>query len=151
MKKTKLIVNGLFHHEKGILLQKRDKNLLQLPGLIVPRQNFNQISSELNIIENYFFKIFGSYFWVQTAISYFHFTSKGREVRTYLINLSDEYEYDIILPDENCVFVSADIETIKKNRKILSDDKKIIINYLKNARVIQNIQRRFLLDIKAIA
>ncbi len=154
MDTNKIIVNGVFHVPcEGILLQKTNKKFLQLPGFKVTESSpANQIQKETESLKNYFYKITGTEFLIETGVSYFHFTSKDRKVRTYYMSLGYyDFFFGFQIPNSSLVFLPDDINKIRQNSQLLSDDKTILIYYLENQNAIKKRYKRFLFDIKAIA
>ena len=166
---TTYIVVALFQDpDKGLLMAKAPRGKLQLPGRKMDRisdstKGNQQITDEVIAITDILKKKTGYELFVQTTIKIYNFVSKNRMVKVFLMSLSDEYgdfleesDFDFKLPRRSrMIFIPADPERIKNNKKILPDDKIIILDWLENKETIMRRNKQFqtveVITVEAIA
>jgi hypothetical protein len=153
------IILGIFCTDEGFLMERTERNKLQLPGRKFQlSQSVNegqtQYIQEKSAVTNLFNQKTGYFFWISAIAGMYNFTEKGRLIKVFLLRLSDQYTTAFKIPNnvKNLIFIPADAESIKKNRKILPDDKKILLDFLINKdSIIESHEPRNMTNIKAIA
>lgn len=140
-------------------MEKNERGKLQLPGRKFDlsdsvRNGNSQFSQEKAAITDLFFRKTGYYFWISAIAGMYNFTQKGRLIKAFLLQLSDQYEKDISLTEQskNLLFITADEESIRKSRRILPDDKIILLDFLsKKDSIKESFDPPNIVSIQAIA
>jgi hypothetical protein len=101
-----------------------------------------------------FFNKTGYFFWISAIVGMYNFTQKNRVIKVFMLRLSDQYTENISVIEQSkkLLFIPLDAETIRKNRKILPDDKKILLDFLRKKDSIKESQTpQSMVSIKGIA
>lgn len=149
------IIVGIFYHpQAGILMFRRyNKEKLQLPSIKIDKSSdaklgWQQIQSEIAALLNMLEKKTSLFFTILATVAVYHFLNDEKTIKSFLLDLSSEYKmvpgneepFDHItylgqIPD--IIFISADQEKIKNDERIRPHDKTILLDYLANAKKIQ--------------
>lgn len=147
-----IIIVGLYHDVKNnkILMDKAPQGMIQLPGLKIklnknPLMTAQERSDRKHMIIDLFFKK-TNYIFSAHSTFIFHFENSNRITAVYLINRKLELPISNI--NNQLILLTADIDQIKQNEKILPNDKEIILDYLQNPEYWQQVKDRTIFPVK---
>lgn len=161
-KRPTYLVVGIFKYpKKGFLLEKTTEGKLRIPGCpilksLMINKRREQKKQEINALSAVFHKLTGDHFIFKSIAE---FTSEQRKkiIRAYLTLPVNEYlespdqEFELYQPTNNLIFVPADQTIIEHHPQILSDDKRILLDFLKNETTYWRKEHSPVITVKAIA